>query len=155
MSSDNFHFDLTGVPLDQALAIAFGEHPNSKLGRKAKWWGVEPARPRAKRCPSCWLEYPEDKPKRLDHPMRLVLFWSDPTGTNFGEFHALPAPMSSTDIAPIVKAWLDLEASYGHQPDHDGDNGKGWRVYNEQWGHVAGAYQAFVAIEPVWLMYGK
>jgi hypothetical protein len=55
----------------------------------------------------------------------------------------------------VVTAWLE-EVDYGEEPDHDGSNGKGWRVYCDQWGHV-GEYRdrAFVAIEPRWAMYGK
>jgi hypothetical protein len=30
-----------------------------------------------------------------------------------------------------VTAWLE-EVDYGEEPDHDGANGKGWRVYCDQ-----------------------
>lgn len=46
-------------------------------------------------------------------------------------------------------------ADYGRQPDHDGDNEKGWRLYNETWGMVGGDHSAFAAVEPAWAMYGK
>jgi hypothetical protein len=55
----------------------------------------------------------------------------------------------------VVKDWLH-NAEYGEEPDHDGSNGRGWRVYCEQWGHVAPyGSPAFVAIEPRWAEYGK
>lgn len=53
-----------------------------------------------------------------------------------------------------VRAWLEA-VEYGPEPNHDGDNKKGWRVFNERYSHVSGLWQAFVAIEPVWLEYGK
>lgn len=126
--SDNFHFDLTGVDLKRALAIAF----QGASGGKAIGWAD--------------LLF---KPNGSGERHRLVLFW-----TKHDAMTALPAPMNAEEAESFVKAWLGA-ADYGSQPDHDGDNSKGWRVYNEAWGHVAGMYQAFVAIEPTWLMYGK
>lgn len=133
--SDNFHFDLTGVPLDKCLAIAFGPHS------KAVGWAEIPANPENHSHEAVWGA---SKGQR-----RLVLFWAE-----HDQMSKLPAPMTAEQVEPFVKAWLGA-ADYGRQPDHDGDNGKGWRVYNEAWGHVAGSWEAFVAIEPVWLMYGK
>lgn len=57
-------------------------------------------------------------------------------------------------VTKLVWAWLETVA-YGPQPDHDGSNGKGWRVFNEAWGHVAQERFAFCAIQPVWAMYEK
>ena len=36
--------------------------------------------------------------------------------------------------------------------DHDDCE---WRVYCDEWGRVGNQYQAFVAIQPCWAMYGK
>lgn len=54
-------------------------------------------------------------------------------------------------------AWGCLESNKptAKEPDHDGDNDKGFRLFTESWGQVFGEYQAFVAIEPIWAMYGK
>lgn len=82
---------------------------------------------------------------------RLVLYW---TTTKQPGFYPLPAPLERNEIVEFVRAWLK-SVDYGPEPDHDGDNGKGWTVYNERWGHVANRYEAFVAIEPTWMMYGK
>lgn len=65
-----------------------------------------------------------------------------------------PGPLDAEQVESMIRAWL-AEAPYGLEPDHDGHNTKGWRVYNEAWGHVNTEWQAFVAIEPVWLMHGK
>lgn len=66
----------------------------------------------------------------------------------------LPFKLDAAGAADFASRWL-AEQDYGTQPDHDGGNGKGWRLYNEAWGHVDGEYQAFVAVKPVWAMYGK
>src|SRR5690349_24893058 len=54
---------------------------------------------------------------------------------------------SSDVCSSDLEAWL-AEADYGPQPDHDGDNSKGWRIYNEAWGHVDNLWGAIVAIQP-------
>lgn len=66
----------------------------------------------------------------------------------------LPFRLDAAGAADFAKRWLE-EQDYGEEPDHDGDNGKGWRVYTEGWGMVAGEQSAFVAIKPAWAMYGK
>lgn len=187
--ADNFHFDLTGVPLETCLDIAFGSY------RKLVGWHVEQrgdgplcgsrqAMQNALVTAKLVEEPPEvDKKKhtvgttdlsrtlqqvstslrrdgwelraivkRDPSVPRMVLFWSDFDGKNY--MQRLPAPMTATETVPFVKAWLG-SANYGHEPDHDGDNTKGWRVYNESWGHIGQWHSAFAAIEPVWLMHGK
>jgi len=79
----------------------------------------------------------------------LVLYWTE--ADNVTPFLS---KMTFAEVEPIIQGWLK-EQDYGEQPDHDGSNGKGWRVYNEAWGHVNNEWEAFVAIEPAWAMYGK
>ena len=81
----------------------------------------------------------------------MVLYWSL-SGTK--GVTSLPFKMDAKGAADFVSRWL-AEQDYGPQPDHDGDNGKGWRLFNETWGHVGGEWQAFVAVRPCWAMYGK
>ncbi len=134
--SDNHHFDMTDVPLSLALQVAFSQNPTAVA----------------------WAELPTDQKNQSPGGVwgasqakkRLVLFWLERKDIS----HPLPAKLGPEAVEPFVRAWLD-GADYGPQPDHDGDNGKGFRVYNEAWGHVAGDNGAFVAIEPVWLMHGK
>lgn len=66
----------------------------------------------------------------------------------------LPFPLDLNTSISFAWHWLTTSADYGNEPDHDGDNGKGWRVYNENWGRV-GSFYGFVAIKPAWAMYGK
>jgi len=80
---------------------------------------------------------------------KLVLYWSEsPKSTN------LPFPMTLEQAADFASGWLE-HADYGNQPYHDGDNGKGWRLYCDYWGRVDQDYYAFAAVQPVWAMYGK
>lgn len=79
----------------------------------------------------------------------LILLWHEEKGAL-----PLPYPMELDEAIPFVIGWLK-KAPYGEQPDHDGDNGAGWRVYTEAWGHVAGHAYAIVGVQPAWAMYGK
>lgn len=79
----------------------------------------------------------------------LVIYWMPGKGSQ-----PLPYAYDADDVALMATKWLQ-EQSYGSEPDHDGDNGRGWRVYNEEWGHVDDDYAAFLAIKPAWAMYGK
>lgn len=85
-----------------------------------------------------------------DEKTRLIFYWSNTSK----QATPLPFPMTLAQAADFANGWLE-HADYGHEPDHDGDNGKGWRLYCESWGHVAGDHYAFVAVEPAWAMYGK
>lgn len=67
---------------------------------------------------------------------------------------ALPYPLELGDAIQFVAGWL-RNAPFGKEPDHDGSNGKGWRVFTEDWGHVAGHHCAILAVQPAWAMYGK
>ena len=81
---------------------------------------------------------------------RMFLYWTDSEkATSF--IVNLPPHL----VAQQVHCWLMEQVDYPTAPDHDGDNHKGFRFYNEDWGHVDGEWQAFAAIEPVWAMYGK
>lgn len=88
------------------------------------------------------------KPKQK----RLVFFWAEPT--NDPAFVKFPFAMDIEGMADFATRWL-ASLDYGRRPDHDGDNGRGWNVYTEGWGHVDGQWQAFVAVSPAWAMYGK
>lgn len=79
----------------------------------------------------------------------MVLLWNEEKGAI-----ALPFPLDLGGAINFVINWLK-NVQYGPQPDHDGSNGKGWRVYNERWGHVAGYRCAIVGITPRWAMYGE
>lgn len=79
----------------------------------------------------------------------LIFYWAETKS-----MIPFPVALSEEEFADMAHKWLSL-VDYGPQPDHDGDNDKGWRIYNEAWGHVHDEWQAFVAVEPAWAMYGK
>lgn len=79
----------------------------------------------------------------------LILLWHEENNA-----HALPHPLNIEEAIQFVTDWLE-EVAYKDEPDHDGDNGKGWRVFTEQWGQVASHQYAIVGIQPSWSMYGK
>ena len=98
-----------------------------------------------------WASYPE----MGGNPSRIVFFWVLPKYERENQtFSPLPFKAKPKDIAHIVKRWLE-ETEYPFEPDHDGDNCKGFRIYNEDWGHVDDQYEAFLAVSPAWAMYGK
>jgi hypothetical protein len=87
------------------------------------------------------------------HNTRLILFKFVPKG--FPGYSNLLYPMGLEQTALFAWNWLAV-VSYPPEPDfHDGDNVKGWRVYNEDWTHVAGRWEAAFAVEPMWMMAGK
>lgn len=79
----------------------------------------------------------------------LILLWHDEDGSI-----PLPFPLSLDQAAGFVADWIG-SASYGSEPDHDGSNGRGWRLFTEAWGHVARHHCAIVGAQPAWAMYGK
>lgn len=108
-----------------------------------------------------------------DHPtLGFVLFWNQPEYSALSEkedylkkdsekteaiIHKLPYPMDCRAATEMVWGWLaeQPEEKYIDYMDHDGSNGRGFRVYNETWGHVGSSHYAFAGILPVWSWYGK
>lgn len=86
---------------------------------------------------------------RVDQEKGLILYWAESSKAT-----ALPFPMTLEQAADFAHGWLE-HADYGSEPDHDGYNRRGWRLYTESWGHVCGEWQAFAAVQPAWAMYGK
>jgi hypothetical protein len=86
----------------------------------------------------------------VDDNKGLVFFWSKDENKSIN----LPFKLDASGAADFAKRWL-AEQDYGPQLDHDGDNCKGWRLYNESWGRVEGYTYGFVAVQPAWAMYGK
>lgn len=83
-------------------------------------------------------------------PRRLVFMWTG-GGADAVEMPFKLDAIAATDFAT---RWL-AEQDYGKEPDHDGDNSKGWRAYNEAWGHVDEEWRGFLAVAPAWAMHGK
>lgn len=128
--SNNYHFDISSEDreqFDRAMAFAFD-------GR-----------------------YSEMKARgyRLDPEKGLILYWSiDSNGAAAKGVQSFPYEMKVKAATEFAWHWLQ-EQNYGAEPDHDGSNHKGWRVYNESWNRIGSEWGAFVAIKPEWMMYGK
>jgi len=88
----------------------------------------------------------------IDDKKGLVFFWY--LGGSAAGLVPLPFKMDHVGAADFAKRWL-AEQNYGNEPDHDGDNGKGWRLYNEAWGKIGDWTGSFIAVKPAWAMYGK
>jgi hypothetical protein len=86
------------------------------------------------------------------HKSGLILLWSEE-----GKAIKLPVPLGWKDAADLSWTWLNDQDTklYHEYLDHDGSNGRGFRVYNEDWGHVGGYSYAVLGVIPVWAWYGK
>lgn len=86
---------------------------------------------------------------------RLILSWYNENNYKQpAKWNAFMAPLDPEGVAPMALEWLKGQ-EYGNEPDTDGHNNKGFRVYNESWGYINSDPYAFVAIEPAWITYGK
>lgn len=90
----------------------------------------------------------------------LLLLWhEDNFNVNGNKTLAvkLPFPMKWKESADMAWGWLtdQPKEKYEQYLDHDGSNGKGFLVYNEYWGHVAGSHYGILGLKPVWAWYGK
>lgn len=71
------------------------------------------------------------------------------------EMTPFPTELGADRCAEIAYDWLQ-KAEYPREPDHDGDNKKGWLLRTDGWGQVEGLdYHYFVSVEPTWIMFGK
>lgn len=91
---------------------------------------------------------------------RLILYWSRPDDDEKG-FHRFPVRLSAEDVEPILSAWL-IGAKYGEPPDHDGDNKKGFHIFNYEHDekydtqvHAGGTHGSILGLQPAWACYGK
>jgi hypothetical protein len=140
---DNFHIDVVSEGKESfkhALEIAMAPHP------QASHYAV--------------IEHPVDAnewTKKKEKRKTLVLFWANDESFK-PRPSAFPCKMKGTALVEFIWHWLEdawENRAHGSEPDHDGDNGNAWRLFNEGWGHVAESPYAFVGIQPVWAMYGK
>lgn len=86
---------------------------------------------------------------RISKESGLVLYWSEHKDAT-----TLPFKYDIEDTIRLISKWLS-EQDYGPEPDHDGHKGKGFRIYNCQYGHVDDHWQAMMAVQPEWAEFGK
>lgn len=87
----------------------------------------------------------------------MILLWAEVEGKGFNQF---PCKLDSAACTEIVWNWLESKPEVEYDEweedmDHDGHNKVGWKVYCESWGHVNSMWEAFIAVKPVHLWYGK
>src|SRR5690349_10595408 len=68
---------------------------------------------------------------------KLLLAWTDP-GAGWNKF---VVPVNALTAKDTVIEWLKAQKYVDNDKYFDGSTGKGWRVYNEAWGHVNGDYK--------------
>ena len=89
---------------------------------------------------------------RISSKKGLILYWT--TNTDELSVTATPYEFDLEQTESFVWGWLQ-QAQYNREPDHDGSNSRGWRIYTEGWGHIEHEWQAFLAIQPYWCCHGK
>lgn len=93
--------------------------------------------------------YRKEYVERDDGTPTLILLWAKGNNTQ-----PLPYTLDLNGTIHFIDGWLNT-VEYGPQPDHDGDNSKGFRVFADFWGQVANQTYGFIGVQPVWAMHGK
>lgn len=91
---------------------------------------------------------------RIDDTKGLILYWTAPKDV---DVTMLPYKMNLRRALEFCWGWLE-QAPLEEEPDHDGDNSRGFLLYNEAWGNWGYAieeWEAFVAMKPIWSIHGK
>lgn len=97
----------------------------------------------------------------FDHPEKgLIFLWHEDSFNVNGQSvkaNKLPYTMDWRAAADLAWGWLQEQKDDRYQEyiDHDGSMGRGFRVYNESWTHVAGSFYGILAVLPIWAWYGK
>lgn len=96
----------------------------------------------------------QTEPGQRRQPRTLVLLWSD----EGGKARPLPTPLDSDGAHELAVRWLEALKPEERDSaiDMDGDCSPcGFRVFNEEWGHVLGMRYGVVGIQGVHAWYGK
>jgi hypothetical protein len=87
----------------------------------------------------------------------LVFCWGKPANSSH-----FPTAISAEQAADMAWQWLQTDEAkkmectgWDRDADHDGSNSLGWRVFVEDWGHVAGSFYAIAAVRPAFMWHGK
>ena len=144
---DNFNMQLTAETqesLRNAINIAFA---HNTPGKTVKSYYVTQLQEKS-------YEFVKLPDAMLCAPV-LVLRWTDAGAyKDDNRPQVLPFNMDAEATTMFVWKWLG-QCEYPSEPDHDGDNKKGWFIYADYWGNVANDHYTICAIAPVWAMYGK
>ena len=93
----------------------------------------------------------------VDKKIGLILYWFEAD-----KAEPLPYAMDINQAKSFVWGWLESlkdedfsEYTFDHMSNLKLDKKRGFRIFNEDWGHVNGQSYAFVAILPTYTLYGK
>lgn len=93
-------------------------------------------------------------PKENQQPT-IFIYWTKPNSVvGLGGFTPFPFEADLDFVAGFIDLWLK-QVEYEREPDHDGDNSRGFFAFNEAWGHVNGEHECCLAVQPMWAMHGK
>ena len=93
----------------------------------------------------------------LDHKdYGLIFFWNKDRIKD-QEAIQLPFGMFSKQAAEMAWGWLENQKDerFKEYIDMDGSLTRAFRVFNENWTHVAGSHYAICAVQPIWAWHGK
>ena len=162
---DNFTIDITcdgDEALARALEIAFAHNAPSgkvthysvvRLASETQYYANEATNhlpENLKETPGLHIHHFTGYKQDDKGHLTLLLSWSESKGAM-----ELPYPMRVEDAIPFVKGWLANVGDPGRKPVIDGSLRRGWRVFTEEWGHIAGCSYAVVGIQAHHAMYGK
>ena len=89
----------------------------------------------------------------LNQAMTLVFSGEKAVGYVISDEYGIIFCNCNSDYHYKPPGWL-YQTKYPPQPDHDGHNNKGWRLYNNEYGYVGGIFSAIIAVKPAWIEYG-
>lgn len=151
---DNFRFDMIcegDSMLEEALKLVWKATGNEGEGLGTRRRG---ATHYAVREPVKAVKDPSKPHLDNSGKPRRIVFFSYASSSLSDDLVRLPFHLDAKGAADFARRWL-AEADYGKEPDHDGSNKRGWRVYNEACGQVDDNHGAIIAVAPVWATYGK
>lgn len=93
----------------------------------------------------------------LDHKdYGLIFFWYKDK-INGQETVKLPFNMDATHAADMAWGWLENQPDekFKEYIDMDGSLIRAFRIFNENWTHVAGSHYGICAVQPIWGWFGK
>lgn len=91
----------------------------------------------------------KSEPATKETPARLVLLSYLSGGAS-----ELPFTLTTRNAPAFVMGWL-AEQDMPPEPDVDGSVVRGWRVWCDPWGKIEHLEGAFLAVSPVWALYGS
>ena len=142
---DNFQIDITAEgksSLLRAMEIAFAHNAPGKSAKSYRIMNLAS------------VPYAEI-PKDLEGKKAFVFRWTEKEPRKeHDDISDFPFNLDAEGAADFAFRWLQ-EQDFGPQPDHDGHNNKGWRIYTGFWGHVMDERYAICAVIPWWACYGK